>query len=120
ATDQGAVIAIRHKADFHTIRLVVNTQPGLPGNFSDLLFTVPAHRKKQVGQDTTPYAEEDIRLILRRIGPLVQFRPVAAGHNPGVVARSNVVRLKLLAIGPELAELQPIVAHDTGIRCTTG
>ena len=40
------MIAVGHKTDFYTIRLIRNAQAGLARNLANLLFAITAHRKQ--------------------------------------------------------------------------
>ena len=111
--DDIGVIAARHEADFHAVRLGGNGgHPRFGGDGPDIRLHVPADGEEQVWQHVPLDAVQDVRLILFRIDALVQF----AVDNLGIVPRGDGVAAELLTELPELAELQPVVADDAGVR----
>src|SRR5258708_8359692 len=58
--------------------------------------------------------------MLFRIEAAMQLGLAIRMHHPGVMPRGNVVGFQLFAVGPEFAELEPIVANNAGIGCSPG
>ena len=72
-------------------------------------------------QNRAPQAVQHVGLILVRVGGPMQFRlAVARGTMLGVMAGGDEIGFELLAVGPQLAELQPVVADDARIRRAAG
>ncbi len=59
---------------------------------------------------------QDVALVLVGIDSLVQFRAVRPRQHAGVMAGGDELGAELLRERPELAELQPGVAHDARVR----
>ena len=67
-------------------------------------------------QELAPQAEEDIRLVLRTVdGARDSRRAVLRLRDPGVMAGRHEVGPDLLAVGPELAEFEPDIAHHARV-----
>src|SRR5262249_37706283 len=81
---------------------------------------VAADWKQHTRQDSSAQTKEDVRLVLVWVGGPVQLGMAVAVNNLGIVSRGNEVGIELLAVGPELAELQPVVADDAGVWRAAG
>src|SRR5947208_7856205 len=115
SADEGAVIALRDKADLDAVGLVVDAEPGLPSDLAHFYLAVAADRKEQARQDVSPDAVQDVRLVFVRIGASAQLRAAGAGDDLGVMAGGDVVGFELFAIRPEFAELEPVIADDARV-----
>src|SRR3954469_16558241 len=72
-------------------------------------------------QGVATETEEDVGLILDRVDtPRDARATLAVSGHPGVVAGGDEVGPDLLAVGPELAELEPRVAEDAWVGRPSG
>ncbi len=119
-TDDLGVVAAGDEADLDAVGLVGDAEAGLPGQGTHLLLAVAADGEEDVRQQLAAQAEEDVGLVLGGVGGPVQLVPAGAGDDAGVVAGGHEVGLHLPAVGPELAELQPVVADDARVGRAPG
>src|SRR5262245_13749290 len=112
--DEFEVIIAGYEADFLAIRLVVNRQTERPRPRPDLGLRELANREENVGQQRTRQSRKDVRLVLAPVdGPGDPRHALRIGEDAGVMAGRDEVGSHLLTVGPELAELEPDIAHDT-------
>src|SRR6516225_5078750 len=65
-------------------------------------------------------AVKDIGLVRVEVRRAMQLGRATARHHLGVMPGGDEVCLNLFGVGPKLAELEPAVANDTGVRRTAG
>src|SRR5204863_228725 len=118
--NQRAVVAIRDETDFHAIGFIRQPQTGFPSDGPDLLLAIATHRKEQAWQEVARQAEEHVGLILLPIDRPLQVELAGTSDDLGIVAGRNEIGLELLAVPPELAELQPAITDHTGVRRPPG
>ena len=119
--DEAQVVVVGDEADLLAVRLVVDREVEPSGDRPDLGLRRAAHREQDVGQEIAAQAEEDIRLVLDRVDP--SGHPsvsIGPSDHPGIVAGRHEVGPDLLAVRPELAELEPDVAEDAGVGGPAG
>ncbi len=109
--NQRRMIAVGHETDFDAVRLIGNAKTRLARQGAHFVFAMAANGKQQMRQHFAAQAVQHIRLILVRIGGAVQLDTGSGPNDLGVVARGDEIGLQLLAVAPQLAELQPVVAH---------
>ena len=121
SADETEVIVVGDEADLLAFRLVVHRQPLLAGQPADLRLGIIADREEHVGEQFGTQPEEHVGLVLARVVAACDpERAVVRAGDPGVMAGGDEIGPNLLAIRPELAELEPDVAHHAGIRRPAG
>ncbi len=110
------VIAIRHKADFHGVRLVAVRQVVLRRDVAHRAFFQMPDRKHRPVQHRALHPEQHVRLILLRIHRAPQHVPPAALFHPRIMPRRDELRPDRVGILDHLAELQLVIAHHARIR----
>ncbi len=102
------------------------------GDVADFWFGVAADGEDHFGEALAGSAEEDVGLVFVVVDASEECEffgwcacaalevdaevvPVGVG-DAGVVARGDEVCVDLFGVGVELAELEPVVASDAGVR----
>ena len=118
---QARVVVVGHEADLLRIRLAEDRKPQLLGKRAHRGLAHAADRQQHPRQPLARRAEEHVALVLVQVHAPPQRE--AAGIvrlHARVVAACHELRVDLLGVVVQLAELQPVVAAHARVRRAAG
>ena len=116
--DHLGIVAIGHKTNVLAVGFVRQRQPVFACQFAGLfLGRVMAQREPQIIELFWRGREQEIALVLGRVGGAMQFRPLIAHHPLNVVTGRHAVGVQIARGFQQVLELDPFVTADAGHRC---
>ncbi len=112
--DQAGIVAVGHETDVLAVGLARDAQADLRGDFAHLRLGHAAERKAQEIELRRRGREQEIALVARRIGALVQFRPLRSHHPPDIMAGGEAIGAKIAGEREQIGEFRPHIAFDAG------
>ena len=99
----------------------ISAQSRFPSQFADGRLGLIAHRKQDAVQQIRVDAKQHVALVLPGVQTAQQlWFLIVVVRQPGIVAGGDIVCSHRFREVPEMAELQPVVAHHAGIGRATG
>ena len=111
-----AIAAVRHKADILAVGLVGNGQPVFMRQRAGLVLAHPAKRKAQIVELVRRRREQEIGLVLRRVGTAMQLGASVRIDTLDIMAGRKAVGAEVARRFQQIGEFDGLVAANAGDR----
>ena len=111
-----AVTPVRHKADILTVGFFSHRQPVFMRQRTCVVLGHAAQRKAQIIQLLGRRGEQEIGLVLARVGTTMQFRTVITIDALHIMASRKTVCLQITRGRQQVGEFHSLIAAHTGDR----
>ena len=118
-SDEACVVIIVYEADLLRVGFVEDRKIEPAGDPSDIRLVILADRKQHFPEPLLRCTEEHVALVLVAVDAPQKPRRAGAPVDPRIMARGDEPGAHLPGIGMQLAELQPVIASDAGVRRAT-
>ncbi len=122
AVDEADVILIGNKTDFLAVFFLGRLDAHPPGHFAEIAFVGFADGEDDFREQFPADSKQHVGLVLRQILAADQSGLVFAcdRNQPRIMSGGDSLGPDLASEVPELAELEPVVAHHAGVGRAAG